>query len=197
MKLSQLLVTGLFSLGALTLPAVAQNAPRIAVANTAKILNDLQETKDLNQKINNDLKTLDAERQTKQQKVTDLQAKRDQLRTDAPQYNDVNQEWLKARIEFEIWAQLQQANLQRDQKIQMRALFNKIVQTVAEVATKKAIDLVLAEQRVDIPDNMDQLQVDQLKAIIGQRNVLFANSATVDITNDVISAMDATYKAGK
>jgi len=27
--------------------------------------------------------------------------------------------------------------------------------------------------------------------------VLFANSATVDLTNDVITAMDAAYKSGK
>ncbi len=197
MKLSQLFVGGLLAVGALALPAMAQTAPRIAIANTARILNDLQETKDLNQKISNDLKTLDAERQTRQQKVTDLQAKRDQLRSDAPQYNDVNKDWLSARIEFEIWAQLQQANLQREQKMQMKSLFGKITQSVAEVATRKSIDLVIAEQKVDIPDNMEQLQVDQLKAIIGQRNVLFANSATVDLTNDVITAMDAAYKSGK
>ncbi|HRK31054.1 MAG TPA: OmpH family outer membrane protein [Tepidisphaeraceae bacterium] len=196
MKLSHCFVISLLALGLFAMPSLAQSAPRIAIANTARILNELQETKDLNQKINNDLKLLDTERVTRQQKVTDLQAKRDQLRPEAPQYNDVNKEWLQARIEFEIWAQLQQANLQREQKIQMRTLFGKIEQTIAEVATKKAIDVVLAEQKVDFPDNLDAIQVDQLKAIIGQRNVLFANAATVDITNDVITAMDAAYKAG-
>jgi Skp family chaperone for outer membrane proteins len=190
-------ILGAALLLALALPAAAQNAPRIAIANTAKILNDLQETKDLNQKIANDLKALDAERVAKQQKVTDLQAQRDQLKPDAPMWADKNKEWLQARIDFEIWAQLQQVNLQTQQKMQMRALFDKITQTVAEVAVSKNIDLVIAEQRVEIPDNLEQLNPDQLKAIIGQRNVLFANSTSVDITNDVITAMDAKYKSGR
>jgi Skp family chaperone for outer membrane proteins len=196
MKLSQFLIAGLLGMSLLVAPASAQTGPKVAIANTARILNELQETKDLNQKINNELKLLDTERQTRQQKVTDLQAARDQLRPDAPQYNDANKAWLQERISFEIWAQLQQANLQREQKMQMRSLFKKIEQSVAEVATKKAFDLVLAEQKVDIPENLDQLQVDQLKAIIGQRNVLYANAPVVDITNDIITAMDAAYKSG-
>ncbi|MCS7033418.1 MAG: OmpH family outer membrane protein, partial [Phycisphaerae bacterium] len=179
-KLSSLLAAAL--LAALTVPAAAQTTPRIAIANTARILNDLQETKDLNQKIANDLKALEAERAAKQQKVNDLQAQRDQLKTDAPMWADKNKEWLQARIDFEIWAQMQQLNLQNQQKIQMRALFNKITQAVAEVAVQKNIDVVFAEQRVEIPDNLDQINPEQLKAIIGQRNILFANSTTVDIT---------------
>lgn len=196
MRLSHILLGGAMALTAIVAPAAAQQAPRMAIANTAKILNDLQETKDLNQQIGNELKALDAEGQARGQKVRDLQAQRDALKTDSPQFDQKNQEFLTARIEFEIWAQLQKANLERKQKVQMRALFSKITQTVAEVATQKQVDVVFAEQRVDIPDNLDQLTVDQLKAIIGQRNILY-NSATVDITNDVITSMDAKYKTGR
>jgi Skp family chaperone for outer membrane proteins len=190
-------VLGAVVLGAMALPSVAMAQAKVAIANTAKILNDIQETKDLNQKISNDLKTLDAERQTRQQKVTDAQAARDQLKPDVPQWADRNKEMLQLRIEFEIWAQMQQMNLQTQQKQQMRTLFNKITQSVSEIATQKGIDLVLAEQKVEIPENLEQINVDQLKAVIGQRNVLFVNSSAVDITNDVITAMDAKYKAGK
>jgi Skp family chaperone for outer membrane proteins len=195
MKLSQLLL-GTLLIGALALPAAAQAQVKIAIANTARILNDLQETKDLNQKIQNDLRTLETERQAREQKVKDLQAARDVLKPDAPQYNEKNKDFLQGRIEYEIWIQLQRANLEREQKVQMRALFNKITQVVAEVATAKSIDLVIAEQRTDIPENLDNINVDQLKAVIGQRNVLF-NSAAMDITNDVITALDAKYKAGQ
>lgn len=190
-------ILGAVVLGAIALPSVAMAQAKVAIANTAKILNDIQETKDLNQKISNDLKALDAERQLRQQKVTDAQAARDQLKPDVPQWADKNNEFLRLRIEFEIWAQMQQLNLQTQQKQQMKILFNKITQSVSEIATQKGIDLVLAEQKVEIPENLDQINVDQLKAVIGQRNVLFVNSSTVDITNDVITSMDAKYKAGK
>lgn len=189
-------VLGAVVLGAMALPSVV-SAQKVAIANTARILNDIQETKDLNQKISNDLKALDAERQLRQQKVTDAQAARDQLKPDVPQWAEKNNEFLRLRIEFEIWAQMQQLNLQTQQKQQMKILFNKITQSVSEIATQKGIDLVLAEQKVDIPENLDQINVDQLKAVIGQRNVLFVNSSAVDLTNDVITAMDAKYKAGK
>jgi Skp family chaperone for outer membrane proteins len=189
-------ILGAVVLGAMALPSVA-SAQKVAIANTARILNDIQETKDLNQKISNDLKALDAERQLRQQKVTDAQAARDQLKPDAPSWGEKNNEFLRLRIEFEIWAQMQQLNLQTQQKQQMKILFNKITQSVSEIATQKGIDLVLAEQKVEIPENLDQINVDQLKAVIGQRNVLFVNSSTVDITNDVITAMDAKYKSGK
>lgn len=205
MTLQRMLSGGLFALAATAflapaaVPAVAAAqtaAPtRIGVANTARILNELQETRDLNQKIQNDLKTLEAERVTREQKVKDLQAVRDALKPDSPQFAEKNKEWLQSRIEYEIWIQMQRANLEREQKVQMTALFNKITQTVAEVATQKGIDLVVAEQRTDIPDNLDAINPDQLKAVIGQRNILFV-SASIDVTNDVITAMDARYKAG-
>lgn len=168
---------------------------KVGVANTARILNELQETRDLNQKIQNDLKTLEAERITREQKVKDLQTVRDALKPDSPQFAEKNKEWLQSRIEYEIWIQMQRANLEREQKVKMTGLFNKITQTVAEVATQRGVDIVIAEQRTDIPDNLDAINPDQLKAVIGQRNILFV-SPTVDITNDVITSMDAKYKAG-
>lgn len=184
-----------FLLAAMAMPVGVASAQKIAIANTAEILNELKETRDLNQKIQNDLRSLEAERQTREQKVKDLQAVRDTLKPDAPQFNEKNKDFLQARIEYEIWIQLQRANLEREQKVQMRQLFNKIEQTIAEVATSKGIDLVLAEQRTDIPDNLDNINVDQLKAVIGQRNVLF-HSVQVDLTNDIITAMDAKYSTG-
>ena len=75
-------------------------------------------------------------------------------------------------------------------------LFNKITNAVTEVATQKGIDLVIAEQRPELPDTLDQLNVEQVRALINGRNILYA-TATVDISNDVINAMDAKYKAGK
>jgi len=78
----------------------------------------------------------------------------------------------------------------------MKTLFDKITNSTAEVATQRGIDLVIAEQRPEFPDSLDQLNVDQLRVLINQRNVLF-NSAAADISNEIIAAMDAKYKTGK
>jgi Skp family chaperone for outer membrane proteins len=204
MRLRSLLLNAVITGAAaatLAVPSVAVAQPsagqaiRVAVANTARILNDLQETKDLNQKMQNDLRTLDTERATREQKVKDLQAARDALKPDSPQFVEKNKEWLQARIEYEIWVNLQKANLEREQKVQMRQLFNKISQAVAEVATQRGIDLVFAEQFTEIPENLEAINAEQLKAVIGQRNILFKSTA-VDITNDVITNLDAKYRSG-
>jgi Skp family chaperone for outer membrane proteins len=63
---------------------------------------------------------------------------------------------------------------------------------VAEIAAEKHIDLVIAEIKPEIPENLDQVNPDQLRALMTQRNVLFVASQ-LDITQDVIAAMDAKY----
>jgi Skp family chaperone for outer membrane proteins len=181
----------------LALPATAQTAPptKVATVNPAKVFQQLQETNDLKAAMENKRKTLEAQEFEKRQKIKDLQALRDQLKPDAPQYNDRNRDLLNATIEFQVWGQMMQAEVQREQKTQMKHLFDKITAAVQEVATTKGIDLVIAEQRPEI-ENIDQLNVEQLRALINSRNVLFA-APQIDLSNDVIAAMDAKYKAGK
>jgi len=45
-----------------------------------------------------------------------------------------------------------------------------------------------------VADNLDAINVDQLRLLINQRNVLFSAPA-VDVTQDVIAQMDKAYKA--
>ncbi|MGH7175777.1 MAG: OmpH family outer membrane protein, partial [Tepidisphaeraceae bacterium] len=118
------------------------------------------------------------------------------LKPDAAQYAQRNNELLQASIDLQVWQQINQAEVQREQKMQMLNIFNKITNAVAEVATQKGIDLVIAEQRPEFPENTEQINVDQLRLLINQRNVLF-NAPQVDLSNDVIAAMDAKYKSGK
>ena len=72
----------------------------------------------------------------------------------------------------------------------MKALFEKIEQATREVAEAAKIDLVIVEQRVDLPADLDQINVDQLRGLINQRTVLF-NNGRLDITNDVLARVDA------
>jgi Skp family chaperone for outer membrane proteins len=170
---------------------------KIAVANAGKVFSEIKEKKDWEQKMQQDQKTLQDTAFQKQQKVKSLTEQRDNLRTDSPQYADKDKELQTAKIDLEVWAQIQQAEQQRTNKIQTKALFDKIVNAVAEVATAKGLDMVLADQHPELPDNfMDQANLEQVRALLAQRNVLYS-SPQVDITQDVITAMDAKYSAGK
>lgn len=185
-------------LGAMLLSgANAMADVKIAVANAGKIFGEIKEKKDWEQKMLADQKTLQDTAFQKQQKVKSLQEQRDNLRTDSPQYADKDKELQTAKIDLEVWAQIQQAEVQRTNKMQTKALFDKIVNAVASVATAKGLDLVIADQHPDLPDNfMEQATLEQVRATLGQRNVLYS-SPQVDITQDVITQMDANYAAGK
>jgi Skp family chaperone for outer membrane proteins len=187
-----------FVLGAMLISgANAMADVKIAVANAGKIFSEIKEKKDWEQKMLADQKTLQDTAFQKQQKVKSLQEQRDNLRTDSPQYADKDKELQTAKIDLEVWAQIQQAEVQRTNKMQTKALFDKIVNAVASVATAKGLDLVIADQHPDLPDNfMDQATLEQVRATLGQRNVLYS-SPQVDITQDVITQMDANYAAGK
>lgn len=182
---------------ALSAVAAAQNAsPRVAICNPARIFNEIQETKDHIAKMENDRRVLQQTAEEKRLKIRDAQNLRDQLRSDSPQYAERNNELMALQIEAQTWSQLQELNLQREQKLKMRELFDKITLAVQEVATQRGIDLVIAEVRPIWPDNIDQLNPDQVRILINQRNVLFS-VPNVDVSDEVIAAMDAKYKAGR
>jgi Skp family chaperone for outer membrane proteins len=176
-------------------PLLAAEGTRIAVANTARIFSEMQELKDLRAKLQSEQKLLAGASAEKQDKLKAMQAARDTLKTDSPQYQEKNAEWLKAAIEYEAWGKINEADMQRNQKLQMRRLFEKIAQAVAEVAKQKGYDLVLTDQHPDLPDELDRISLDQLRNLINSRNVLYAGEK-VDISDDVLAFLDARYRAG-
>ncbi len=176
-------------------PLMAAEETRIAVANTARIFSEMQELKDLKTKLQSEQKLLTGVNIEKQDKLKAQQAARDALKMDSPQYQEKNAELLKAAIEYETWAKINDADMQRNQKLQMRRLFEKIEQAVIETAKQKGYDLVITDQHPDLPDDMDKLTLDQLRTLINSRNVLYAGEK-VDISNDVLAVLDARYRAG-
>jgi Skp family chaperone for outer membrane proteins len=191
MKLRSLAVA-IVAAGSFALPTLAQNAPKIAVANPSTILMNLQETKDMQARLDQEKKTLGNIELDKRAKIKDLTSARDALKPDAPQYAEKNKELQAAQVDLEVWGRIMQADGQRTFKQQLKQLYDKVTAGVAEIAAEKHIDLVIAEIKPEIPENLDQVNPDQLRALMTQRNVLFVASQ-LDITQDVIAAMDAKY----
>lgn len=174
--------------------AVAQT--KVGIANPVRIFSEIQETKDLKQKLENDRRQLEATEKDKRQRLQDLQQRRDAVKPDAPQWAELNRELEGAVIEFQVWQQVSKVNFERVQKQQMRSILDKIIDGVRQVATQRGLDLVVADQRPELPDNLDQVDLNQLRILINQRNVLFSDPKT-DISADVINYLDAKYREGK
>jgi Skp family chaperone for outer membrane proteins len=185
----------LLSLGLMAAPAAAQSgSPRIATASPARIFVEMQETKDLRAKLESETGALQNEAKQRQQKVKDLQAARELLKPDSPQYAEAERAFMQEAIQFDTWTKITQAQLQGQQKQQMKQLFDKIVAATAEVAQQEGYDLVLADQRPELPDNLGVINVEQLRQLLNQRNVLYGNEK-VDISAKVIANLDSKYKA--
>jgi hypothetical protein len=56
--------------------------------------------------------------------------------------------------------------------------------------------MVISEQKPEIPENLDSINVEQLRAILNGRNILY-HTPRVDISNDVIALLDSRYRAGQ
>jgi Skp family chaperone for outer membrane proteins len=186
------LALAIVAIASLTLPTFAQNTPKIAVANPDAILANIQERKDMQSRFDQDRKTIENIALGKQQKIKDVSSRRDALKSDSPQWTQLNKELIETQVDFEVWGRIIQADLQRRFKQELRQLYDKVTAGVAELAAEKKIDLVTAEIVPDIPDNLDQVNPDQLRALMMRRNVLFVTSQ-LDITQAVIASMDAKY----
>lgn len=173
--------------------AMAQS--KIGIANPVRIFSEIQETKDLRSKLDNDRRQLEATEKDKRARLETLQQQRNQLKPDAPQFAEVTRQLEAAAIELQVWLQVSQVNFQRTQKLQMKMIFDKIVDGIGEVAAGKQLDIVLSDQRPELPENLDQINLDQLRVLLNQRNVLY-NDAKIDISADVINHLDAKYRAG-
>jgi Skp family chaperone for outer membrane proteins len=174
--------------------AFAQDA-KIGIVNPARVFAEMQETKDLKAKLETDRQNLEKEVNARQQKVKDLQAARDLLKPDSPQYQEADQKFMSEAIQYDTWQKITQATLQGQQKQQMKTLFDKIIAASTAVAQAKGLELIFADQRPDMPENLTQISVEQLRAMLNGRNILYA-SDKIDMNSAVIAELDAKYKAG-
>ncbi len=175
----------------------APEAPaKLALASPSKIFKDMAETQDLQAKLKEEANQLRTTEQQKKTKLDDLKAAIMALKPDSPQFGDKRREFIQAQAEFQAWGQIAQAEMQARQKIQIKSLFDKIQIATAQLAQQKGYDLVLADARQEIPENLEALTVEQLQGLIQSRNILFA-SPRIDISDQVTALLDTQYKSGK
>lgn len=166
---------------------------RIAVANPSRIFSEMQETKDLKEDLESERVRLTSMEKEKREELQKIQNQRNQLKADTPQWDELNNKLMDAALEFQLWGQQTKARAERNQKRQMKQLFDHIEKAIEEVAQRDGYDMVLADQRPELPENLDQINFDQLRALINSRNVLYSSPKT-DISDAVIATLDAKYK---
>jgi Skp family chaperone for outer membrane proteins len=177
--------------------APQQDRPvRVAVVNMRRVFTEIQEAKDIQARIRQDEQRLNAEGKTKAEELQKLKAEGGNYRSGSDQYEDWRNRYMRASIQNQAWAEMAKQEIDWRVKRQSRDMYDKIAAAVSEYATSNQIDLVLADHQPPVTDaELEKVPPDQIGALMDRRRIIYS-SKYADISDAVIAALDAKYKAG-
>ena len=199
----------LFTLAAVALAAALMNradaaqgqvqnpggSGRIVVVNLARVVQEMQEKKDLEARFNTERQNLAREERDMKDQIKKLQDQRDNFRADSPQYEDVQRQYLQAVGRYKAWGETFMAEQDWRMKRLTRMLHDKVTAAVGEYASRQGIDVVLSDVQPQASEKeLNGMNLDQLRAFLSQRRVLHA-SKQADISDAVIALLDSKYRA--
>jgi len=184
-------LVGIFAGVAITSGQQAPSWPatRCAVVDVVQIFNRCQQTKDVNDLLQQRGAELKALREQKQQQ---LEKKRQELQAfdpDSPDYLKRYQELLNLQIELRTWEQFMNAQVDTENRVWLKKTYRDIIDAIQQVAAERGIDIVMY---VDVPE----IQGDTVAALgeqIRRRKVIWA-AKHVDITETVLQRVDSDYE---
>ncbi len=179
--------------------ARADDAPlKVAICNPVKVINQIKEYQDIQQKITQDQTDLRAQAKDRSDKIAAMQEELKLLLPNTADYDKKNTELITAEIDAKVWLQVHDLDESRKVKESIKSLFAKVDAAVAQVAKDKGIGLVLSDQHLELPtrqEDLDKMDANTVQGILAQRTILF-NEPKLDITPDVVLALDKAYMAG-
>ena len=177
--------------------AGAQDRPvRVATVNMPRVFNEIQERKDVEGRLRQEQQRLAAEQKQRIDELQKMKAEGGNFRRGSEQYEEWRQRYMKATIAQQAWAETAKQEMDWRLKRSTRDMFDKITATVTEYATSNQIDLVLADHQPTLSDEeLEKIPADRIGEVMDRRRVIYA-SKSADISDAVIAALDAKYKAG-
>lgn len=166
---------------------------RIAVANVPRIIADLRETVDLDEKFRAERDKNAAENIRMQEQIKSIQAQAGNFRPDSPQYEDLQKQHIEAVAKWKVWGETSTMDRDMRKKRLIKMLHDKVNAAIAEYASREGIDLVLGDvQPTD--QNIIAAPVERLGDLLAQRRVLYS-AKSVDISQAITALVDSKYRA--
>jgi Skp family chaperone for outer membrane proteins len=172
--------------------AAPAGPPKIGTCNVLKIITGTKEFKDIGEAAKKRQDDFNAQLADKKKQAQDMQTQLGFLTVDSPQYKQQNDALLTFSIQTDVWAKLTEVSEQRLEKANTKELFDKVDAAIKQVAKTKQLNLVLADQRQDIPANLDTIDINTLTQLLVGRSILYHDD-NLDITQDVIIILDQAY----
>lgn len=183
---------GFLGLNTPDLQAQARQHPptSVGVVNVADLIADCQRNVSFQESMQQRRQGLQAEAQQKEQAIQTMILDLDTIPGNQPAERRAKErEIITARTEYAAWQQIQQELLRGEQRVFLIDLYGEINDTVSAIAQREGYDIIL----FDTPrPNFEQLNVDQLVQVIGERRVVY-RSNDVDITTMVLEQMNLAH----
>jgi Skp family chaperone for outer membrane proteins len=175
------------------MPARADDMPpvKMAVCDPIKVMTQIQEYKDVMAKLKQDGDTLTNQVQVKKGQLQTEQDEIKLLLQSSDEYEKKVEKFTEDSADTQAWMQAMQVNFARKQRIADKQIFDKVLKAIGDVAQAQGVTLVMNCAHPDFPDS-DKLDVNQFFQIVLLHTALY-NDPKLDITQQVIIAMDKTY----
>ncbi len=183
---------------ALVASAAADAAIKVGVVDLVAVTNGYDRTKDANTDIQVEQANFKAAAEPRIKALEDLRLKRDGFNKGTKEWQQLDDQVLKARAELNTWMQIERFKIERRHQEVLLDMYREMTDATGRMAKKNGIDLVFTTAFLEPP----QIDVDKAvglqdlqKRIVGQR-VLYPTAVT-DLTQDVLKVLNDAYKAKK
>ena len=171
---------------------------KIGVVDVVEVSNGYTRTQEANKVLQAEQAKLRQESEPVVNRIKELQSRRDGFNRGTEEWKQANEDFLKAQVEFQGWLALEQARIEQKHRDLLLDMYNQITSVVARIAKDKGLDIVFTKAFLSPPQiNLDEAQgLEDLKSRIINQMVLYPTKY-LDLTADVLKALNAQYEAGK
>lgn len=189
------------SLAAVCVLALAGSAladMKIAIANPVAIFDQMKERKTAEDQMRAEAKNLQDQLEAEKGRIEMLQKGLNEFAPGSQEYQNRERQIMADAIALDTKAKLAQVELNKRQMMLILNLFNKIQAAIEAEAKAQQIDLVITDARPELPkpEQLATVKLDELRARMLGRSVMYAGPKAIDITSAVTLRInsDATTK---
>jgi Skp family chaperone for outer membrane proteins len=160
---------------------------KVVIVDVTKVLKNSQKHKQWQDKMAKDEEQMKAEFQKAQKDLEALQANLNLLKVGSKDYIDAMKDFLDKKSLLDAKDKFYQEKVNIEMQQWTESLYTKMLDITAKIAQKKGVDIVLAQEELDFPSPSLQAFMTTMRT----KKVLY-NNAQLDITNEVLAALDET-----
>lgn len=162
---------------------------RVAVVDLTKIFDGFQQTRDLNDLLQQRGDAIVKEGTDKEKSLTNRQKELDAFKPDTPDFDKRYQELMKQVIDFRAWQQFMREQVENEHRVWLKKTYQQILESVSQISAERGIDLVLYNQEPRVEGE----NVQAMRENILQRKVVWSAKQN-DITDQVIQRLNRDYE---